>query len=156
METRTEHTERVRAEAKAAREAEQRRIDAIQAAASYDWLANHTQDYVPSEKNNMMIAKYLETGGFSWTVENLEMAFQALRDEFDPTPVVEREQPAPPAPVAEANHCPWKQPLDKAQLKAMDPKEMSRIMQDRKWGEMFKSEVKALGIPESRFVSVRN
>jgi len=45
METRTEHTERVRAEAKAAREAEQRRIDAIQAAASYDWLANHTQDY---------------------------------------------------------------------------------------------------------------
>lgn len=70
---------------------------------TFMFLKNHRDDYHPCEANTNLFREYFQENQLAWTVDNLEIAFNALESEL--APVVK-----PVAPAAPVNPQPAAQP----------------------------------------------
>lgn len=114
---------------------------------AFSWMTQNSS-YVQNKPNADKIAAYLRENNLPFTAESLDAAFRHLQtfEELDLTPAPE-EPTVAPAPAADA--CPWRQPLDKAQLRVMSKEEMRAILKNKKWSRLFEEEVRNLKITKT-------
>ena len=135
-------------ETKLTSEQEQAQLEAErQRCVAFSWMTQNSS-YVQNKHNAAKIAAYLRENNLPFTAESLDAAFRHLQlfEELDLTPAPE-EVPVEPAPAADA--CPWRQPLDRAQLRVMTKEEMRAILKNKKWSRLFEEQVKALKITKT-------
>lgn len=90
---------------------------------AYEFMQRHPHDFNPCKANSEIIGAYITENKLAWTVDNLELAFEAVGSQLAPVARVEVPAPAPaptpvpiavapvPAPVAEITQQPAVNPV---------------------------------------------
>ena len=104
---------------KASIEAEKESQEALRAAQetgraiTNSWLADHTEDFLPCQASSKIMGDYMTANGLSWTYDNLEKTFQAVKDQL-PKPV----RSVATTPVSEATNTPAEATMTEAEASA--------------------------------------
>ena len=123
---------------------------------SLDFLMEHLLDgdpIVSCKENADILGAYILEHKLSWTLENLNIALEALRPMGVLKFAIPEQVPDPveeiPTEEAPADPWPWGQPLTAARLEEMSGKEVRRWMTDRHYGREFKSQMENAGLTQS-------